>query len=31
VYHMFREQRVQDNWCLLYAQRLALKLKVCWL
>jgi deoxyribodipyrimidine photo-lyase len=29
VYHMFREQRVQDNWCLLYAQRLALKLKVC--
>ena len=25
VYWMFREQRVQDNWCLLYAQRLALK------
>lgn len=28
VYWMFRDQRVQDNWALLFAQRLALKSKV---
>ena len=28
LYWMFREQRAQDNWALLYAQRLALKLKL---
>ncbi|XP_021376761.1 deoxyribodipyrimidine photo-lyase-like [Mizuhopecten yessoensis] len=28
VYWMSRDQRVQDNWSMLYAQRLALKLKV---
>jgi deoxyribodipyrimidine photo-lyase len=27
LYWMSRDQRVQDNWALLYAQRLALKLK----
>ena len=28
VYWMFREQRVDDNWALLYAQKMALKTKV---
>lgn len=28
LYWMFREQRAQDNWALLYAQRLALKLEL---
>ncbi|XP_057365381.1 deoxyribodipyrimidine photo-lyase-like [Daphnia carinata] len=28
LYWMSREQRVQDNWALLYAQRLALKMKL---
>lgn len=28
AYWMWREQRVQDNWALLYAQRMALKQKV---
>nr|WIK87514.1 photolyase [Oriental turtle dovepox virus] len=28
LYWMFRDQRVQDNWALIYAQRLALKLKI---
>lgn len=28
LYWMFREQRAQDNWALLYAQRLALKLQL---
>ena len=28
AYWMFRDQRVEDNWALLYAQKMALKLKV---
>uniref|UniRef100_A0A1B0BVE5 Deoxyribodipyrimidine photo-lyase n=1 Tax=Glossina palpalis gambiensis TaxID=67801 RepID=A0A1B0BVE5_9MUSC len=28
VYWMYRDQRVQDNWAFLYAQRLALKLEL---
>jgi len=28
LYWMSRDQRVQDNWAILYAQRLALKLKL---
>ncbi|XP_063225110.1 deoxyribodipyrimidine photo-lyase isoform X2 [Bacillus rossius redtenbacheri] len=28
IYWIFRDQRVQDNWALLYAQKLALKRKV---